>query len=109
MTQMQYQLQRNGSEKITNMGFFQNFRAWPLRRSASQSRWEEDRSPLKELVEELGSFVPIASRYQHSPLCTQPVFGLTDMGVITEFREIGIKGNTKITQMQKFVCQRVKL
>ena len=33
-----------------------------------------------------------------------PVSILTDMGVIAEFREIGIKGHTMVTQMQEFVC-----
>ena len=35
--------------------------------------------------------------YQHFPLCMEPAFVLTDMGVITEFGEIGIEGHTVIT------------
>lgn len=37
--------------------------------------------------------------HQYSPACIEVVSTLTNMGIVTEFREIGVKGYTMVTQM----------
>lgn len=41
-------------------------------------------------------FRSYTSLYQHSHSCTEPVSILTDMSIITEFREVGVEGHTMI-------------
>ena len=47
--------------------------------------------------------------YQHSHTSTVQIAVLTNVGVVTEFGEVGIEGDTMVTQTQEFFCQRIKL
>ena len=60
-------------------------------------------------MEESGSFVPIPQGISILVLAPSQNSFLTNMGVIAVLGEIRVKGDTMVTQMQQFLCQRIEL